>query len=84
VTVSPHWFRRLNFVGGFIAFVRKYALSGLLPSNAPTPTNEAITALVDTAPTFVRQLTAVDASEDMLVTAVSDFFEANLTKFHGV
>ena len=37
-------------------------------------------AVVDTAPTFVRQLTAIDATQDMLVTAVSDFLRSEADK----
>jgi hypothetical protein len=66
----------IEFRKKFHAFVRKYDLLGLLPSKAPIPTSDAITALVDTAPIFVRQLTAVEASSDMLVTAVSDFLRS--------
>jgi hypothetical protein len=64
----------------FHAFVRKYDLLGLLPSKAPVPTSAVIATLVDTAPIFVRQLTSVDASQDMLVTAVSDFLRSEADK----
>jgi hypothetical protein len=64
----------------FRAFVRKYDLLGLLLSNAPQPTEDAIAALVDTAPFFVRQLEAVQASSDMLVAAVSDYLRTESDK----
>lgn len=64
----------------FWAFVRKYDLLGLLISNAPQPTKEAIWELVDTEPIFVRQLKAVDASPDLLVTAVSDYLRTESDK----
>jgi hypothetical protein len=70
----------VEFRKKFHAFVRKYDLLGLLPSSAPTPTSDTIAALVDTAPIFVRQLTAVEASSDMLVTAVSDFLRSEADK----
>ncbi|RTL61473.1 MAG: hypothetical protein EKK42_35105 [Pseudonocardiaceae bacterium] len=62
-----------DFRKQFHAFVRKYDLLGLLISTATKPTKEAIRAIVDTAPMFVRQLEAVDATQDLLVTAVSDY-----------
>jgi hypothetical protein len=75
--VSASTFRKL-----FRAFVRKHDLSNLLLSNAPTPSTEDIVALVNTAPLFVRQLQAVDATPDMLLTAVSDFLRTTADKVH--
>jgi hypothetical protein len=77
---QPAMVSAAEFRKKFHAFVRKYDLLGLLPSNAPTPTSEVIATLVDTAPIFVRQLTAVEASTDMLVTAVSDFLRSEADK----
>jgi hypothetical protein len=64
----------------FRAFIRKYDLSGLLLSKSPVPTGDVIQALVDTEPLFVRQLVAVEASHDLLVTAVSDFLRSEADK----
>jgi hypothetical protein len=66
----------------FRAFVRKYDLSNLLLSNAPNPSPDVIVAVVNTAPLFVRQLQAVDATTDMLMTAVSDFLRTTADKVH--
>jgi hypothetical protein len=66
----------------FRAFVRKYNLSNLLLSNAPTPSLVDIGALVNMAPLFVRQLQAVEATSDMLMTAVSDFLRTTADKVH--
>jgi hypothetical protein len=41
-----------------------------------------VSALVDTSPLFVRQLQAIDAKPDMLVTAVSDFLRTAADKIH--
>jgi hypothetical protein len=64
----------------FRAFVQKYDLSGLLVSVAPKPTENAIAELVITAPIFVRQLRTIQASGDMLVTAVSDYLQTESDK----
>jgi hypothetical protein len=64
----------------FRAFVRKYDLLGLLPSNSPQPSTGKIDALVNMAPIFVRQLNAVKASPDMLVGAVSDYLRSESDK----
>lgn len=69
-----------DFRKKFHAFVRKHDLLGLLTSTAPTPTKKQIAAIVDTAPIYVRQLKAIDASDDMLVTAVSDFLRSEADK----
>lgn len=62
------------------AFVRKYDLLGLLISKSPTPTSDVVTALVATNPTFVAQLQAIEASDDLLVTAVGDYLRAQSDK----
>lgn len=64
----------------FRAFVRKHDLSGLLLSNTPVPGLEAIQALVDNQPVFVRQLKAIEASEALLITAVSDYLRSEADK----
>lgn len=68
------------FRARFRAFIRKYDLSGLLLSKSPVPSADVIQALVSTEPLFVRQLVAVEASHDLLVTAVSDFLRSEADK----
>ena len=70
----------VTFRKEFHAFVRKYNLLGLLISYAPQPSTHAISALVDSTPLFVRQLEAVQASSDMLVTAVGDYLKTEFDK----
>lgn len=64
----------------FWAFVRKHNFSNVLtPScNAPEPIEIDKTLLG--APLFVRQLNAIEASNTMLVTAVSDYMRATADK----
>lgn len=69
-----------EFRSQFRAFVQKHNLAGLLTSKAPVPPTGVITALVDTAPTFVLQLEAVEASPEMLVTAVCDYLRSESDK----
>jgi hypothetical protein len=69
-----------NFRRQFQTFARRSNLANLLTSKAPEPTDNAIKELVDMAPTFVRQLQVVAASDDMLVTAVSDFLRTTTDK----
>ncbi|TPK97636.1 hypothetical protein FJ567_18880 [Mesorhizobium sp. B2-4-16] len=66
----------------FHTFSGRSNLTNMLPSKAPTPTEGAISAVVTTAPTFVRQLQAINASDDMLITAVSDYLRSTADKVH--
>ncbi|WP_155930605.1 ABC-three component system protein [Mesorhizobium sp. L2C084A000] len=75
--VSATKFRRL-----FQTFSQRSNLTNMLPSKAPEPSEGAIVAVVATAPTFVRQLQAINASDDMLVTAVSDYLRSTADKVH--
>lgn len=70
-TVLANTFRR-----NWRAFIRKYEFSGLLNPTMDVPAEKQISAVVDTLPTFVRQLSAVDATESVVRTAVSDFLRA--------
>jgi hypothetical protein len=74
-TLSATIFRRQ-----FQTFARRSNLTNLLTSKAPEPTHSAIQDLVSVAPTFVRQLQAISASNDMLVTAVSDYLRTTTDK----
>lgn len=64
----------------FQTFARRSNLANLLTSKVPEPTDSAIQELVGVAPTFVRQLQVVKASDDMLVTAVSDYLRTTTDK----
>jgi len=64
----------------FQTFARRSNLTNLLVSKAPKPSDTEVTALVNQAPTFVRQLQAVDASQDLMVIAVSDFLRTTTDK----
>lgn len=66
----------------FQTFSGRSNLTNMLPSTVPEPADGAITAVVATAPTFVRQLQAINASDDMLVTAVSDYLRSTADKVH--
>lgn len=57
----------------FQAFTRTSNLSGYLLSKAPVPADELVATVVSDAPTFVRQLQAIEASSELLTTAVSDY-----------
>lgn len=69
-----------NFRRQFQTFARRSNLTNLLTSKAPEPTQSAIRNLVHVVPTFVRQLQAINASNDMLVTAVSDYLRTTTDK----
>jgi hypothetical protein len=69
-----------NFRRQFQTFARRSDLTNLLSSKAPTPSDGAIEALVNTAPTFVRQLQVINASSDLMVTAVSDYLRTTTDK----
>lgn len=69
-----------NFRRQFQTFVRRSNLTNLLLSRAPAPSRSAIEDLVIIAPTFVRQLQAINASQDMLVTAISDYLRTTTDK----
>ncbi|MET4685134.1 ABC-three component system protein [Brevundimonas faecalis] len=57
----------------FQAFTRTSNLAGYLLSKAPVPADEVVAMVVSDAPTFVRQLQAVEASSELLTSAVSDY-----------
>lgn len=64
----------------FQTFARRSDLTNLLSSKAPKPSDGAIAALVNMAPTFVRQLQVINASSDLMVTAVSDYLRTTIDK----
>ncbi|MGO3930629.1 ABC-three component system protein [Rhodopseudomonas pseudopalustris] len=69
-----------NFRRQFQTFVRRSDLTNLLTSKVPEPAASAIHHVVSVAPTFVRQLQAINASKDLLVTAVSDYLRTTADK----
>jgi len=69
-----------NFRRQFQTFARRADLTNLLSSKAPKPSGIAIQALVNMAPTFVRQLQVINASSDLMVTAVSDYLRTTIDK----
>lgn len=70
----------ITFRTAFRTFASRSNLTNLLTSKAAHPSPETIETLVNLAPTFVRQLQAIEASEDLLVTAVSDFLRSTADK----
>lgn len=69
-----------DFRSQFRAFVVKHNLAGLLEPTTGAPTTDEITHIIGGAPLFVRQLVAVDASQELLVTAVSDWLRTAADK----
>ena len=73
--LSPGTFRK-----HFRAFVRKNNLAGLLEPTTGAPSKDEVGHIIVVAPLFVRQLEAVDASRELLVTAVSDWLRTTADK----
>ncbi|MCK1403505.1 hypothetical protein IVB45_01920 [Bradyrhizobium sp. 4] len=69
-----------KFKTGFIAFVQKNNLPGLLASLTSKPGEDEVAAMLVKRPTFIRQLEIVDASDDDRVRAVSDYLRASSDK----
>lgn len=73
--MSPEGFRNW-----FRAFVVKHNLAGLLEPTTGAPSADEIATIIEGAPLFVRQLAAIEASQDLLVTAVSDWLRTTADK----
>lgn len=73
--LSPAEFRKQ-----FRAFVVKHNLARLLEPTTGAPSTDQITHIIGGSPLFVRQLKAVDASQQLLVTAVSDWLRTTADK----
>lgn len=58
----------------------KHNLAGLLEPTTGAPSSDEIAHVIGGAPLFVRQLAAVDASQELLVTAVSDWLRTTADK----
>ncbi|MBK3734310.1 hypothetical protein GAY29_14590 [Azospirillum brasilense] len=69
-----------EFRSQFRAFVVKHNLAGLLEPTTGAPSTDEITHIIGGAPLFVRQLAAVDASQELLVTAVSAWLRTTADK----
>ncbi|MGO6926134.1 ABC-three component system protein [Rhizobium ruizarguesonis] len=69
-----------KFRRAFQSFSRRSDLGNLLVSKAPPPSDDIVASTVSNEPTFVRQLYAVEATEDMLLTAVSDYLRTQIDK----
>lgn len=57
-------------------------LTNLAPASDPSVPAEEISAIQASTRLFVRQLRAIDASEKMLVTAISDFLRTTTDRIH--
>jgi hypothetical protein len=68
------------FRRSFSVFARRFNLTNLLAHTTPPPSSEVVEALVNSSPIFVRQLRAIEAGQDMLVTAVSDYLRTTVEK----
>ena len=66
----------------FQAFVRKYNFNDTLISRALEPPQDHVATILNIAPLFVRQLRVVEATQDMLVTAVSDYLKTEADKIY--
>ncbi|RFB89486.1 hypothetical protein B5K11_20570 [Rhizobium leguminosarum bv. trifolii] len=62
------------------AFIRKHDFSKLLVSTTGVPAPDQVAGLLNSQPTFVRQLLAVEASDTLMTAAVSDFLRAQADK----
>lgn len=64
----------------FQSFVRKYDFSNLLNSTTGTPEEQHIEGILLSRPLFVKQLEAVEASQALLASAISDFLRTTADK----
>lgn len=64
----------------FWAFVRKHNFSSVLTPSIDAPDPHTIDRTMLGAPLFVRQLNAIEATNTMLVTAVSDYMRTTADK----
>lgn len=68
------------FRSRFRAFIRKHDLSTLLSPTSNVPAEKQIESVRSTQPTFVRQLAAIDASNILVTSAISDFLRTAADK----
>jgi hypothetical protein len=62
------------------AFIRKQDFSKLLVSTTGEPAPDQIAVLLNSQPTFVRQLMAIEAKDALMTVAISDFLRAMADK----
>ena len=77
---SPPILSPADFRTRFRAFVMKHNLAGLLEPTTGVPSSDDIAQIINGAPMFVRQLAAVDATQTLIVTAVSDWLRTTADK----
>jgi len=65
-----------TFRSRFHAFVRKHNLAGLLNSTTSAPDKSVIDKTIESAPMYVRQLVAIEASPDLMVGAVAAYLRS--------
>jgi hypothetical protein len=70
----------ITFRQEFRTFASRSNLTNLLRSTGVQPNLETIETLVNAAPMFVKQLQVIEASDDLLITAVSDFLRTRADK----
>jgi hypothetical protein len=64
------------------AFIRKNNMANLLISKALEPSPESISSHLSAPRVFIRQLQSIEASPDLLTTAISDWMKATADKVH--
>ncbi len=69
-----------KFRRSFQSFSRRSDLGNFLISRTPPPSDADIASTVENEPTFVRQLRAIDARDEMLLTAASDYLRTQIDK----
>ncbi|MGJ8534877.1 MAG: ABC-three component system protein [Alphaproteobacteria bacterium] len=71
-----------SFRKTFRAFIKKYDFSNLLIPTIEEPAPHEIHGVIRSLPVFVRQLNAIEASENLVNVAVSDFLRSAADKTH--
>ncbi|MCP1768656.1 ABC-three component system protein [Bradyrhizobium japonicum] len=71
-----------DFQNAVRAFIRKNNLANLLISKSAEPSREDISSHLNASPIFVRQLQSVEASPDLLTTAIGDWLKATADKIY--
>lgn len=66
-----------EFRRNFHAFVQQNNMAGYLPTFTAAPSKDVALALLTTRPVFVRQLQLINATEEQLLRAASDFMRTS-------
>lgn len=69
-----------EFNRNFHAFVRQNNMAGYLPTFTTAPSKDAAEALLASGPVFARQLQLIEAPEEHLLRAASDFMRTSSEK----